>query len=92
MTDILDRILADPLSDDAPFSTDAGPKKRSVRVGKKKTSIFLNDDYWNGLRQIAQDRSCSLDYLVTEIASRTPRNLSMTLRVFVKTERRNRGR
>ena len=58
--------------------------KRSVVVAGHKTSVSLEDAFWNGLKEIARERHMTLSELVAEIdAHRQLGNLSSTLRLFV---------
>ena len=58
--------------------------KRSIMVAGHKTSVSLEDAFWNGLREIARERHMRLSELVAEIdAQRQLGNLSSALRLFV---------
>jgi predicted DNA-binding ribbon-helix-helix protein len=58
--------------------------KRSIMVAGHKTSVSLEDAFWNGLKEIARDRHMRLSELVAEIdAQRQLGNLSSALRLFV---------
>lgn len=58
--------------------------KRSIMLDGKRTSISLEDPFFDGLKEIAADRSLTLSELVNEIrANRTTLNLSSSLRIFV---------
>ena len=59
--------------------------KRSVTIAGHRTSISLEPDFWDGLREIAAERGQSLNQLVTAIdRERDPATgLSSVLRVFV---------
>jgi predicted DNA-binding ribbon-helix-helix protein len=58
--------------------------KRSIIVGRHKTSVSLEDVFWNELQAIACERGVPLSKLVGGIDSeRQNRNLSSALRVFV---------
>jgi predicted DNA-binding ribbon-helix-helix protein len=58
--------------------------KRSVVVGGHKTSVSLEDAFWNGLREIANRRDITLSDLVAAIDSqRDHSNLSSAIRLFV---------
>jgi predicted DNA-binding ribbon-helix-helix protein len=65
-------------------------RKRSITIHGHQTSISLEDEFWQELSAIAEDRALSLNALVTEIdkVRTSPRdggasNLSSTLRVYV---------
>ena len=58
--------------------------KRSIVVTGHKTSVSLEDAFWNGLKEIARERHMTLSELVAEIdAQRQLGNLSSALRLFV---------
>jgi predicted DNA-binding ribbon-helix-helix protein len=58
--------------------------KRSIVVASHKTSVSLEDAFWNALKEIARARHMTLSALVAEIdAQRQLGNLSSALRLFV---------
>ena len=58
--------------------------KRSIAIGGHKTSVTLEEAFWNGLKEIASDRHLTLSDLVTAIDSERPSaNLSSAIRLFV---------
>jgi predicted DNA-binding ribbon-helix-helix protein len=58
--------------------------KRSIVVAGRKTSVSLEDPFWNGLREIAGRRGVTLSDLIAGIESeRQHSNLSSALRLFV---------
>ena len=58
--------------------------KRSIVVAGHKTSVSLEDAFWNGLKEIARERHMTLSQLIAEIdAQRQLGNLSSALRLFV---------
>ena len=58
--------------------------KRSVVIAGRKTSISLEDEFWNALKEIAQQRNQRLSALIAQIDNeRTTGNLSSALRLFV---------
>ena len=58
--------------------------KRSVRLAGHKTSVSLEDAFWNALKEIAQKRLMTLRDLIGTIDSqRQQGNLSSALRLFV---------
>jgi predicted DNA-binding ribbon-helix-helix protein len=58
--------------------------KRSIMVAGHKTSVSLEDAFWNGLKEIVRERHMRLSELVAEIdAQRQFGNLSSALRLFV---------
>jgi len=76
--------------DDSPLKTTEDTRgksrviKRSIVVGHHKTSVSLEEVFWNELRAIARERKVHLSELVDEIDSeRTHSNLSSAIRLFV---------
>jgi predicted DNA-binding ribbon-helix-helix protein len=58
--------------------------KRSLLVGNHKTSVSLEDVFWNALRAIANERGVGLSKLLYKIDSeRQHTNLSSAIRLFV---------
>jgi predicted DNA-binding ribbon-helix-helix protein len=58
--------------------------KRSIRIGGLRTSIALEDHFYEALKEIAKERGSTLQDLITSIdRDRREGNLSSTLRVFV---------
>jgi predicted DNA-binding ribbon-helix-helix protein len=59
--------------------------KRSIVVGGHKTSISLEEAFWNCMREISAERSATLSKLVGEIDSSRQQgsNLSSAIRLFV---------
>ena len=58
--------------------------KRSIVAAGHKTSVTLEDAFWEGLKEIARGRSISLSELVSAIDSeRRHGNLSSAFRLFV---------
>jgi len=58
--------------------------KRSIVVSGHKTSVSLEDAFWNALKEIAKARNVTLSELVAAIdAERQHENLSSTIRLFV---------
>jgi len=58
-------------------------EKRSVVVGGHKTSVSLEEEFWQGLKAMAQTRQTTLSKLLETIdLDRTP-NFSSSLRLYV---------
>jgi predicted DNA-binding ribbon-helix-helix protein len=58
--------------------------KRSVTIAGYRTSISLEDAFWDCLREIAKDRGQTLGQLVASIdEDRQHSNLSAAVRLFV---------
>jgi predicted DNA-binding ribbon-helix-helix protein len=58
--------------------------KRSIVIAGHKTSVSLEDAFWQSLKQIANDRDITLSELVASIdTDRVNGNLSSAIRLFV---------
>jgi predicted DNA-binding ribbon-helix-helix protein len=66
--------------------------KRSIVLGGHKTSVSLEDAFWQGLKDIATSQRRSLPDLVVSVdTQRNHGNLSSALRVFVLSHYRARA-
>ena len=58
--------------------------KRSIVIAGHKTSVSLEDAFWKGLKEIADQRNMTLSDIVASIDSqRRHGNLSSAIRLFV---------
>jgi len=58
--------------------------KRSIVIEGHKTSVSLEDAFWNGLKEIAARQNRTLSTLVHDIdINRRQNNLSSAIRLFV---------
>ena len=58
--------------------------KHSVLVGRHKTSVSLEDQFWDSLKQFAEEANVPLGKLIEQIdQGRTHGNLSSAIRLFV---------
>ena len=58
--------------------------KRSIVIAGHKTSVSLEDEFWNSLKEIAGERGMTVAELVAAIdADRQHTNLSSAIRLFV---------
>jgi len=58
--------------------------KRSITIADHKTSVSLENEFWDSLREIAVERGVSLRALVAAIdANRQHAHLSSAIRIFV---------
>lgn len=58
--------------------------KRSIVVAGHKTSVSLEEAFWNGMKEISSERDLTLSELVGEIdGHRQQGNLSSAIRLFV---------
>jgi predicted DNA-binding ribbon-helix-helix protein len=66
--------------------------KRSIVIAGHKTSVSLEDAFWQGLKEIADDRDLTLSDLVATIdTGRHHGNLSSAIRLFVLEHYRTRA-
>lgn len=58
---------------------------RNVTIGVHRTSVRLEPDMWNGLREICRREHVSIHDIATVVAVRKPANTSLTaaIRIFV---------
>ena len=57
--------------------------KRSIVIAGHKTSVSLEDEFWDSLKEIAKERGMTLGALVAAIdANRQHPNLSSAIRLF----------
>jgi predicted DNA-binding ribbon-helix-helix protein len=58
--------------------------KRSIVIAGHKTSVTLEDAFWQGLKEIARQRGMTLTHLASTIdTDRRHGNLSSAIRLFV---------
>ena len=58
-------------------------KKRSVKLAGHRTSISVEDEFWEALKHIAAAKNIALADLLTEIDADRPGNLSSAARLYV---------
>jgi len=64
--------------------------KRSIVIGRHRTSVSLEDAFWSDLKEIARAQEATLSKLVTQIdGARQQGNLSSAIRLFVLEHIRN---
>ena len=67
--------------------------KRSIVLDRHKTSVSLEEPFWNDLKKIALDQRMTLSELITTIdGTREHGNLSSAIRLFVLNHVRNQKR
>ena len=64
------------------------PVKRSVKIAGHATSVTLEPEFWDCLREMASARGLSINQMVAEIDCTRGGNLSSAIRVFVLNELR----
>ena len=58
--------------------------KRSIVIAGHKTSVSIEDEFWDSLKEIARERGMTLAELVAAIdGDRQHANLSSAIRLFV---------
>ncbi len=62
------------------------PVKRSVKIAGHATSVTLETEFWDCLREMASNRGLSVNQMVAEIDCSRGGNLSSAIRVFVLNE------
>lgn len=65
------------------------PRKRSINIAGHKTSISLEDEFWDELAIIAKDEKKSVNALVKKIDETRKVNLSSAIRLFVLSRLKN---
>lgn len=58
-------------------------RKHSLEIAGHRTSVTLEDEFWNALRDLAKRQGRSLNVLVAEIDEARDGNLSSAIRVHV---------
>lgn len=58
-------------------------KKRSIVIAGHATSVSLEEEFWEALKELAGHESRSVNQLIAEIDTGRDGNLSSALRVFV---------
>lgn len=61
-------------------------RRRSVTIAGHRTSVSLEDPFWDQLKSIASDRGVSVAQVVAEVDKGRGGNLSSALRVYVLQE------
>jgi len=84
MTVVPPRVPVSDKRTPAPRSTNSVVVKRSIIRDGHKSSVSLEDQFWDGLRYIATRENMTVSKLVETIDhGRNRRNLSSAIRVFV---------
>ena len=67
--------------------------RRTIMIGDHRTSVSVEDAFWNSMKEISGQRDMTLSQLVGEIESnRQQGNLSSAIRLFVLDYFRSRAR
>lgn len=65
-------------------------KKRSVLIAGHPTSVSLEPEFWEAVKELAEERGMSINSLIGEIDVGRTGNLSSAIRVYVLTNLRDR--
>jgi predicted DNA-binding ribbon-helix-helix protein len=65
--------------------------KRSVVIAGHATSVSIESEFWEALREIAAARAVPINQLIAEIDGARTGNLSSAIRLFVLAELRARA-
>ena len=57
--------------------------KKSLTIKKHRTSLSLEKEFWNALKIIAKEQSCSIENLVSRIDSNRKASLASSIRVYL---------
>jgi predicted DNA-binding ribbon-helix-helix protein len=58
--------------------------KRSIELARRKTSVSLENQFWDALGEIARNKNVPIAVLIEQIHNnRTGNNLSSSIRLFV---------
>ncbi|MBU3730406.1 MAG: ribbon-helix-helix domain-containing protein [Beijerinckiaceae bacterium] len=69
-----------------------GIVKRSVAIAGHRTSVSLEEPFWDELKRMANERGTSLNGLIAEIdASRARTNLSSAIRLEILADLKKQG-
>ena len=66
------------------------PRRRSVVLNGHHTSVSLEDEFWEVLREIADAQECSVNALIAEIDRVRRGNLSSAIRLYILDNLRSR--
>lgn len=68
-----------------------GIRKRSVVIAGHATSVSIEPEFWEALREIAAARAVSVNQLIAEIDGGRTGNLASAIRLFVLADLRARA-
>ena len=57
--------------------------KKSITIKKHRTSLSLEKEFWDALKNIAKQKKCSIENLVTKIDSERKVSLASSIRVYI---------
>ena len=57
--------------------------KKSITIKKHRTSLSLENEFWDALKMIAKENNCTLENLITNIDSKRKASLASAIRVYI---------
>ena len=57
--------------------------KKSITIKKHRTSLSLEQEFWDALKIISNKQNCSLETLITRIDSNRKTSLASSIRVYL---------
>ena len=67
-----------------PYAEQSPVRKRTAKIGARETSISVEDEFWQGLKEIARLQELPLSNLLSDMdRGRTHANLSSVIRLLV---------
>lgn len=74
-------------NDDIQPRKPRGPRKRSLSVQGRSTSIFISDEMWKEFQAIAAKQNLTANSLVSKIRSKTKGSLGAAIRMYILNHR-----
>jgi predicted DNA-binding ribbon-helix-helix protein len=68
---------------DAMTDADADVRKRSVEIAGHRTSVSIEQPFWDALKDLARAQGISVNDLITTIDGARGKNLSSAIRIYV---------
>ena len=65
--------------------------KRSINIDRHKTSVSLEESFWNDLKEIAHAQHMTISKVIEDIDKARQGNLSSAIRLFVLDQVRKRA-
>ena len=57
--------------------------KRSITINKHRTSLSLENEFWEALKKVSKIKKCSIESLITRIDLNRKTSLASSTRVFL---------
>ena len=57
--------------------------KKSITIKKHRTSLSLEQEFWDALKIIAKEQRCSLENLIAKIDHNRKTSLASSIRVYL---------